>query len=205
MRVEIIGIAGKAGSGKDTVANHLVAKYGFQQMTYADPIKEAVFARFGWMPDWWNARTWRESSQPEALDKSPRDWVQWFGRTVQLLDPEFWINMLERVLDKRIRKHLQEGTGKTLRIVVSDVRYDAEAFRLRVYRFRAPLLGLPTHAVRTRIIQLDSEQTVLPAEQAAHESEAGVHEKYVDLRIRESDLMTTLQSVDASVAEWGMV
>lgn len=35
----IVGISGKAGSGKDAVAQHLVTKYGYAQIAWADTVK----------------------------------------------------------------------------------------------------------------------------------------------------------------------
>ncbi len=42
-RLNIIGVSGQAGSGKDTVANYLCEEYGFTKIALADPIK-----RFGY-------------------------------------------------------------------------------------------------------------------------------------------------------------
>ena len=36
----IIGLAGKKGSGKDTIAEYLCAQYGFINYGFGDPIKE---------------------------------------------------------------------------------------------------------------------------------------------------------------------
>jgi hypothetical protein len=41
-RVEVIGISGWARAGKDTVAAHLVEKYGYTRMSFADPMREAL-------------------------------------------------------------------------------------------------------------------------------------------------------------------
>ena len=43
----IIGLLGFAGSGKGTVADILVSK-GFKKESFADPVKDAVAAIFGW-------------------------------------------------------------------------------------------------------------------------------------------------------------
>jgi len=38
----IIGVSGYAQTGKDTIADHLVSKFGFQKTSFAEPIKQAV-------------------------------------------------------------------------------------------------------------------------------------------------------------------
>jgi hypothetical protein len=39
----IIGLSGYAQVGKDTVANYLVENYGFTKVSFADPIREALY------------------------------------------------------------------------------------------------------------------------------------------------------------------
>lgn len=41
-RVEVVGVSGWARTGKDTVAAHLVEKYGYTRMSFADPMREAL-------------------------------------------------------------------------------------------------------------------------------------------------------------------
>jgi RecA/RadA recombinase len=43
-----IGIIGKAGSGKSTVANHLVANHGFAVGQFAHKLKDIVCEVYGW-------------------------------------------------------------------------------------------------------------------------------------------------------------
>lgn len=42
-RVEVLGLSGWARSGKDTVAAHLVENYGYTRMSFADPMREALY------------------------------------------------------------------------------------------------------------------------------------------------------------------
>ena len=43
----IIGIAGYKGAGKDTVANVLQTSFGFEKMSFAQPIKDLIHQTFG--------------------------------------------------------------------------------------------------------------------------------------------------------------
>ena len=38
----ILGLTGVRGSGKDTLADHLVDRYGFRRIAFADPVREKV-------------------------------------------------------------------------------------------------------------------------------------------------------------------
>jgi len=39
----IIGLSGYAQTGKDTIADYLIEKYGFTRIAFADPIREALY------------------------------------------------------------------------------------------------------------------------------------------------------------------
>ena len=61
----IIGICGLIGSGKGTVSDHLVDTYGFEKISFADKLKDAVSELFGWNRpllegDTPGSRQWRE-------------------------------------------------------------------------------------------------------------------------------------------------
>lgn len=47
----IVGIAGHAGSGKDTVARVFIDNYGFRQIALADPLKQFCRSVFDWSHD----------------------------------------------------------------------------------------------------------------------------------------------------------
>jgi len=124
----IIGITGFIGSGKDTVANYLVAKHGFVRDSFAGTLKDAVAKVFGWdrelleglTPE---AREWREEVDPwwaKRLDMpklTPRYMLQLWGTEVcrRGFHNDIWIASLEN----RLRKTTED-------IVISDVRFPNE-------------------------------------------------------------------------------
>ena len=115
----LIGIAGRARSGKDTVANFIVAAIGGYRYSFADPIR-AMLAPLGVdMSDpYWQAR--KEEPIP-ALSVSPRRMMQTLGTEWgrQLINPDLWLIMAHQRL-------LQNGPG----MIISDVRFDNEAQRI---------------------------------------------------------------------------
>ena len=86
---KIIGIAGLIGSGKDTVANHLIKEHNFQRIKFADKLKDGVAAIFEWPRellegDSDESREWRETpdefwSKELGEDITPRFVLQKFG------------------------------------------------------------------------------------------------------------------------------
>jgi hypothetical protein len=129
----IIGITGFIGSGKDTVANYLVANHGFVRDSFAGTLKDAVAQVFGWdrelleglTPE---ARQWREQVDPwwaKRLNKpnlTPR-WVlqQWGTEVCRTgFHDDIWIASLEN----RLRKTKSN-------IVISDVRFPNEIKAIR--------------------------------------------------------------------------
>ncbi len=61
----IIGISGKANSGKDTVADYLVSQYKFTKVALADPLKRFLMEIF----DFSEEQLWGPSEKREEPDK----------------------------------------------------------------------------------------------------------------------------------------
>jgi hypothetical protein len=115
----LIGIAGRAGSGKDTAGAHLVERYGFQQYAFADPIR-AMLGALGAFPadDLINRDT--KEVVIDWLGKSPRQMAQTLGTEWgrELVHPQLWILMAQRRLDAA------KAAGHDL--VITDVRFENE-------------------------------------------------------------------------------
>ena len=118
----IIGLAGKARSGKNTVALHLARRFGYQEVAFADPLKEAARAIFGLSEE--QVR----GDLKELLDpfwgETPLAILQKLG--TDCLRNGYASDVWVRALQRRI----SVVRGK-VRFVVTDVRFPNEAVALR--------------------------------------------------------------------------
>jgi hypothetical protein len=123
-RVEILGLSGWARNGKDTVADHLISKYGYERISFAAPMKEALYRlnpkitinnvvstpiRIGVDIYGWDDL---KTHGPEV-----RELLQRFGTEVgrEMFGEDFWVNA---AIDS-----IEDGS----KVIVSDVRYPNEA------------------------------------------------------------------------------
>jgi hypothetical protein len=124
----IIGICGFIGSGKDTAADYLVNFHEFRRESFANTLKDAVAAVFGWDRDLLEGRTkaareWREQVDPwwaNRLGKpqlTPRWILQYWGTEVCRVGfhDDMWIASLENKLRK-----------SSDHVVISDCRFPNE-------------------------------------------------------------------------------
>lgn len=107
----IIGICGFIGSGKDTIADYLVNFHGFRRESFANTLKDAVSAVFGWDRVLLEGRTkeareWREQVDPWWAHRlnmptlTPRWILQYWGTEVcrRGFHDDVWIASLENKL-----------------------------------------------------------------------------------------------------------
>lgn len=129
----ILGLVGFIGSGKGTVAKHLVNKYQFEQESFAHTLKDACAIIFGWPRhllegDTEESRVWRERRDPWWSEKlqiphfTPRYALQHIG--TETLRKHFHADIWSLSLEHRIRTASNN-------IVISDVRFPNEIDAVR--------------------------------------------------------------------------
>ncbi|WP_339480368.1 deoxynucleotide monophosphate kinase [Pseudomonas sivasensis] len=126
MKPLLIGLTGRARSGKSTAAEHLVGTYLLEHYAFADPLRDGLMAIFNLDPtDFEGDR----KEQPLAwLERSPRQLMQsmgteWARNTVH---PDVWVKLAEQNLD-----YMTKALGAVLGFVISDVRFENEADLIR--------------------------------------------------------------------------
>jgi hypothetical protein len=129
----IIGFCGLIGSGKDTAADYLCNFHGFKRESFANTLKDAVSAVFGWDRELLEGRTktareWREQIDPwwsQRLmmpDLTPRLVLQLWGTEVcrRSFHDDIWIASVENKL-----RQTKDN------IVITDCRFPNEIASIR--------------------------------------------------------------------------
>jgi hypothetical protein len=135
--MKLIGICGLIGSGKNTVAEHLMDEHDYISVSYAETLKDAASCIFGWDRDmlegdtpenrnqrelkdeWWSARL--------GFDVSPRYMLQFMGTEVMRhhLHSDIWALATERRIIETAKEYPWAN------FVISDVRFPNEVAMIR--------------------------------------------------------------------------
>ena len=122
----LIGLVGFIGSGKGTIADILTKKHNFTKLSFADTLKDATAAIFGWQRhllegDTDESRSWRETpdewwSARFGYELTPRLALQMMGTEAgrDVFHSDIWLCSLER------RMELYPN------VVIADVRFPNE-------------------------------------------------------------------------------
>ena len=156
--VRLIGLVGKAGSGKDTLAD-AIAVDGWEKVAFADSLKRMCIDYLGLSHD--DAYTQEGKMKfNETWGMTNRAILQKVGTDAMRngFDKDVWV----KILGIRIRKMLDEGR----KVVVTDCRFDNECQMIE------DMGGLVVEVVRDASSNLSGEEQ-------KHASEQPVSRKYV--------------------------
>jgi hypothetical protein len=127
--MKLIAFTGAAGSGKDTAAAILIHKYGYEKISFASAIKDAIAIIFGWdrnmlegatresrawreeRDEWWSTRLGRNITPRLVLQQ----WGTELGRDT--FHKDIWIAAVERKISQNPNK----------KYVLTDCRFINEA------------------------------------------------------------------------------
>lgn len=121
--MKLIGITGKARSGKDSAARYLWTQYAFSRIAFADPLKAAAQAMFGLS----DRQAWDDELKEVEIPfwgMTPRRMLQLLGTDASkpIFGNDIWVKRWLITYD------LLNDTDD---IVVPDVRVDIEADAIR--------------------------------------------------------------------------
>lgn len=118
----ILGLLGRAGAGKDTIAGYLYQEHGFEvPIAFADPLYAGLSAMLGISVEELADRDRKE--QPiDWLGCSPRMLLQTLGTEWgrNMVHTDLWV----RLMDRRVSEAAHAGAT---RLVITDVRFENEA------------------------------------------------------------------------------
>lgn len=114
----IIGIAGKATSGKDTAGKYFIDNYQFLHYYFAKPLKEGAKIMFGLTDE----QLLNKEKVIEPWGRSPRQIYQLLGTEVgRSIDTNVWVKNAQMFIDN--------SCGRS--VVITDVRFSNEALWIR--------------------------------------------------------------------------
>lgn len=173
----ILGIAGRAGAGKDTVGRLLRDNHYYAIVAFANPIKRMLCTLLNVPMEKWEDRDWKETVLP-GIGFTPRQLAQTLGAEWgRALSEDFWIRIAKRSIEETkagFRHH--DNLGKNF--VITDVRFENEASAIR--------------AMGGLVVHVDRPGSIDGTAFSEHSSEAGIERKFNDYVILNDKAISNL-------------
>lgn len=169
----ILGLAGRAGAGKDTAADVLCAGHGFFRMAFADALRREIVEAFGIDPGLFAVDTKEVTTSALAIGRcnhgdflslmmragysastprSPRQIMRWWGTEFRRAqNPDYWLDRAAETLDAALQRGYR-------RIVITDLRFCNEANFIR--RYNGQIWRIRRDVVDKRPIEHESEAQI---------------------------------------------
>ena len=176
---KIIAICGAKRSGKDVLAEHLVNKYNYERVAFANPLKVAVKNLFNFDDDQVGIGKDEGTDRKDIVDErwgiTPRAALQFFGteimqEKIQELLPNMKRNFFANTLKNYIENAENAGNYENdKRYVISDLRFIHE---------HEMLLNMPNVSINDIMII----RVIRPSENRTKEQEPHISElEYVNI------------------------
>ena len=176
---KIIAICGAKRCGKDVLAEHLVNKYNYERVAFANPLKIAVKNLFNFDDDQVGIGKDEGTDRKDIVDErwgiTPRAALQFFGteimqEKIQELLPNMKRNFFANTLKNYIENAENAGYAENdKRYVISDLRFIHE---------HEMLLNMPNISINDIMII----RVIRPSENRAKEQEPHISElEYVNI------------------------
>jgi hypothetical protein len=176
MKQLLIGLCGRAGCGKDTMASFFTQDSGMQRYALAGPLKAGLTAMLDIPPGMLEDRVYKER-RIDWLGKSPREMLQTLGTEWgrQMVHDDIWTNLMAH------RWEIVKAMGLP-GMVVTDVRFNNEARKIIKsggYIIRIDRAGI--------------------GEVAPHKSEQGIDDEWIDETIHNDEGIQKLRREAARI------
>jgi hypothetical protein len=127
---KIIALCGAKRCGKDVLAEHLVKKYNYERVAFADPLKLAIKSLFNFDDDQVGIGKDNGEGKKDIVDENwgitPRSALQFFGteimqEKIQEILPNINKNFFANTLKNNIINKMNTNEGQSF--VISDLRF----------------------------------------------------------------------------------
>lgn len=188
--LNIIGLIGEAGSGKDTVAEYLQEDYNYEILSFTRPIVRALSSMYNVDRLMFTDRDTKDTPMHELFGQMPRRLMQTLGTDWgrDMIDPELWIKLLND--DVEYFMDLSLGAKDPIGIVIPGVRFMNEIMYL-------DFLDNKDDSIRTMLVKVERPNNpyALAQEPGKHSSEDLARLSYKGLCERIADKLDTFPLV----------
>lgn len=184
MSTIIVGLMGKMGSGKDTVAERLVARHSFTRMALADEIRKELAEEYGVPFELFTDRSRKEIPCAALGGRSPREVMREHGGWRRdVFGEDYWVNKVAAIINA---SDLLEA-----RYVISDIRMPNE------YDWIASESGILMRVIRPAL-----EAEMVASGAYAHFTETALDDYAADMDLinHEEQMDRLFEAVDAFAA-----
>jgi hypothetical protein len=170
---------GKAGSGKTTAADYLVAQYHYRRVSFAAPLKDVAAGIWG------------------TAARTDRNKLQSLGVAVRDIDPDAWVNCALADIDDPVPAGSVHDYDFQP-VVIDDCRFPNEYWALKERGF---VVVRVQASQNVRVSRLRENGKLQDESQLAHVSETALDERAADYTVYNEDTLGLLYGQLHSIRE----